>query len=280
MSLSKTLLMALATLGLAMGACSNDPCESGNCEKLVTVAHTFDFAVEEEDGVSLGFDLDRRVSPDADNATCGHEDYRGPDGSEGVDNNASVLFESVAGFTETSVEELVRIAINDGLLLLMFELDGLDDPLNDDCVNVRIFQGKGTPFVGTDDFILDSQTFEVDEELPQTFVECAKLEDGVLSAGPFDGDIYISILRVQVAMRMHDAHFTAKLGERGIESMILGTALETEQLHDLIDQTMDGNLIGAGHFLVDALADMGLENNRCSQLSATLLLEAKPAFLF
>lgn len=272
-------LPALALLA-ATSACSHDPCDSGSCEQRVTVAHTVNFAVAAEDGTSVGFDLDSRVSPDNDGKTCGHGDYLGPDGQEGIDNQSSVLFEAVSQVTEASLEQLIRIAINEGRLLLMFQVTGLDDMQNDDCVDLAIFQGRGDAFVGTDGFLLPNQTFEEDFDQPSTRIDCAKLKDGVLTAGPFDGDIFISLLGVEVNLHMHHARLRAQLGKNGLHDVVLGAGIETEQMHSIIDQSNDHKIIEVGHFLVDRLADMAADGNVCTQMSTTILIDAKPAFLF
>jgi hypothetical protein len=277
---SSLLALPALALALATSACGHDPCDGASCEQRITVAHTVNFAVANDDGTSEGFDLDGRISPDNDGKTCGHGDYLGMNGEEGIDNQSSVLFDAVRQVTEASLEELIRIAINEGNLLLMFEMSGIDDMQNDDCVDLDIFQGKGDALVGTDDFILPNQTFELDLDKPSAHIDCARIEDGVLTAGPFDGSIYLSILRVEAELHLHGARIRAQIGKDGIKSLVLGAGIETAELHSIIDQSMDHKIIETGHFLVDRLADMAADGNVCTQISSTLLVDAKPAFLF
>lgn len=276
-----TLVTAVALASLTMAtACSDGPCDAQHCKVMTSVARSVDFALEIEDGVSLGFDLDDRVSADRDSATCGHADMLDPDGNVGIDNNASVLFEAINNLTEASIEGLIRLGINEGRLLMGFQLFGVDDYENDDCVDVEIFQAKGVPFVGTDEFILPGQTFDIDEDLPRTSIQCAKIRDGVLYAGPFDGFLYVSILGVDVNLSLSQAKFAAELDKNGISSIVLGAGIDRDEMHSVIEQTNDRTVSDIGHFLVDTLADMGSDGNRCQRMSATVLIETTNAFLF
>lgn len=281
MQIATHLALSVAALGLTLGACSENPCAKRFCEVKTTVAYAIDFALEESEGVTRGFDLDDRVSPPRDGKTCGHGDMVDPKGNEGIDNNAAVLFESINKATEASVEELIRGSINDGRLLLTFQLFGLDDAENDDCVDVEIFQSTGAPVVGTDGYIVSGQTFDIDYERPRTSIKCAIVKDGVLRAGPFDGNLFVSIISVDVNLPLNSAKLSGTIGADGLRNVTLGAGIATSELHDILDQTNDQSLLSLGHFLIDSLADMATDKNgKCKQLSTTLVIEARSAYLF
>lgn len=279
---SKLMLAAsLGLLGVLFGACSDNPCDKRYCETKTTVAYAIDFALEDSEGVTRGFDLDDRVSERRDSKTCGHGDAVDPEGNPGIDNNAAVLFDSINAATEASVEELIRGSINDGRLLLTFQLFGLDDAVNDDCVDVEIFQSTGSPLVGTDGYIVSGQTFDVDFERPRTSIKCARVKDGLLTAGPFDGNLFINIINVNVNLGLKNAKLSATINKDGVRDVVLGAGIETSELHSILDQTNDGTLLSFGHFLIDSLADMAPdERGQCKQLSTTVVMDARSAYLF
>lgn len=281
MSIAKHMILTAGLLGATLAACSDNPCASRHCEVKTTVAYAIDFALEESEGVTRGFNLDGLVSEPRDSKTCGHGDAIDLDGNTGIDNNAAVLFDSVNAVTEASVEELIRGSINDGRLLLTFQIFGLDDAQNDDCVDVEIFQATGAPVVGTDGFIVSGQTFDIDHERPRTSIRCATVKDGVLRAGPFDGNLFISIIGVNVNLTLNSAKLSATVGKDGLRDVVLGAGINTSELHDILEQTNDQTLLGFGHFLIDSLADMGVnKQGQCQQLSATVLMDARSAYLF
>lgn len=267
-------------LSLTASGCSESPCGARYCEAKTSVATSIDFALKIEEGVSVGFDLDDRVSADLDKTTCGHADLRHPDGTVGIDNNAAVLFEAINRLTEASIEELIRGSINEGRLLMGFQLLGVDDFDNDDCVDVEIFQASGTPLVGTDEFILGGQTFDIDNEQPRTSIHCARIKDGVLYAGPFDGHLFVSILGVHVNLSLTDAKLAAVVDSSGIRSVTMGAGIDRDEMHSVVEQTNDATVSDIGHYLIDSLADMGSDGSRCQQMSATVLIETTNAFLF
>jgi hypothetical protein len=275
---SASLLFLLASL--AQFGCADSPCAARYCEAQTSIATSIDFALKVEDGVSVGFDLDDRVSADLDKKTCGHADMRHPDGTVGIDNNAAVLFEAINRLTEASIEELIRGSINEGRLLMGFQLLGVDNFVNDDCVDVEIFQAKGTPQVGTDEFIVPGQTFDIDEEQPRTSIKCARIKDGVLYAGPFDEHLFVSILGVHVNLSLTDAKLAAEIDSTGIHSITLGAGIDRDEMHSVVEQTNDATVSDIGHYLIDSLADMGSDGSRCQQMSATVLIENTNAFLF
>ena len=84
-------LLALAALPLLTG-CSGgeepdpDPKPTSACGKGPTQAAVITmlgFTAEEPEGVAPGFDIDGRASDTTDEASCGKQDYTGPDGMPG-----------------------------------------------------------------------------------------------------------------------------------------------------------------------------------------------------
>jgi hypothetical protein len=261
--------------------CDHNPCETGRCEPMVSIAYSVDFGVTDDSGFTPGFNLDGMVSQERDARTCGHGDAIAPDGSEGIDNNAAVLFESVEQLTAANPEEIIRSSINDGRLLLMTRLWGVDDPENDECVDVELFQAEGLPQVGNDGYILKNQTFDRKDGSFRTLIECASIVDGMLEAGPFNGDLAVSVFAINVELKLRRARLRGEMSPNGLGHIMLGAGVNTDELHDALVQGNDPTIEESGHFLIDRLADMAPDKHgRCQQLSATLLLDFQKAFLF
>jgi hypothetical protein len=283
MTISSKLVVALTAAALVAACAAEDDaalCAAAACEPLVVVARSISFATEQADGVSEGFDLDGLVSDGTDAASCRQQDYTSPAGVPGIDNQFSILWEAITNVIDDAVDGLVRGAINDGSLVFVIELSGVDDRSNDDCVDLRILLGAGKPDIGTDGYITSGQTFDVAPGSPQSYFPCATIRAGVLEAGPFDGEIPVSVLDFNFTMRVYDAYVRAALHEDGSMTATLGAALEAEQIIE-IGESADYRLVGLVSTLVRNRADLDPnELGECQKMSATLLLEGVSAFLY
>lgn len=275
----QTSALALAALTAAAG-CSPALCESGDCENRVIVARNIAFATEQPGGVAEGFDLDDIVSTGTDTTSCNREDYVAPDGREGIDNQFAVLWDAIVNVIGDAVDGLILGAINDGFLLFMIELDGIDDLENDDCVRVEIYVGEGKPIVGTDGYIASSQTFGRGDKGPLSVIECGTIVDGVLDAGPFDGELPISILDVSFDLEVFDARFRGRLNPDGTVTAVLGAAIDSAQIIE-VGEGADYRLEGLVGPLVRNRSDMARDEfGDCQRLSATMLYDGTTAFFY
>jgi hypothetical protein len=267
----------------AAAACTDELCPSGDCEPRVFVARDIAFAVEGPDGVSDGFDLDGVVSAEGDPAGCGQPDFVAPDGRPGIDNRFAVLWSAVVELIGDAAEGLVRGAINSGTLLLIIELRGVDDPREDDCVDVNLILGAGLPDVGTDGYITSGQTFDIDTAAPFTTVPCARVRDGVLEVGPFDGALRMSVLEVNADLRMHGARIRGPLAPDGSFDGLMGAGLEIDQIVEVANSTdnIPDEVQGLVETLVGNLADLARDEfGDCRHISAALHYQGVSAFLY
>ena len=223
----------LLVLGLALlPGCTDDAglCATGQQrDTQIVVTSQLHFVVPDEDGVSEGFDLDGRVSGEKDTPSCSRRDYVAPDGTPGIDNQFSELWKVLIAAVGDAVEGLIQGVINDGTLLLIFRVEGIDDPVNDSCVNVSLFKGAGRPDLGTDGFIAPSQTFDVAAGTPFTQT-AGYIEDGVLHAGPFDTVIPLAIFQVVADLELEGAFLEARFTEEGGLSGIIAGGVRDEQI--------------------------------------------------
>ncbi len=263
--------------GQAAGACAKPP-----CVPRIAVARALAFQTE-MGGVSGGFDLDGRVSGDTDPATCNQTDFTSPEGTAGIDNQFSILANTLARIAGDAVQGLIRGAINDGTLLILLRLDGVDGLADDPCVDVTLVPGLGKPLVGTDGMVLQGQTFDADPATPSSLVRCATIKDGVLLAGPFDALLPFQVLQVRGVLRIHDSRLRAELAEDGSMRVLLGANIEIAQVSELAHT--DGAFAASNVELVDVLlasiADAAPDaTGKCQQLSVAITLELTRAFLY
>ncbi len=263
--------------GQGAGACAAPP-----CAPRIAVARALAFQTE-MGGVSRGFDLDGRVSGDSDMASCNQTDFTSPEGTPGVDNQFSVLANTLANIAGDAVQGLIRGAINDGTLLILLRLDGVDGLADDPCVDVTLVPGVGKPLVGTDGMVLQGQTFDPDPATPPSTVRCGTIKDGVLQAGPFEALLPFQVLQVRGVLRIHETRLRAELGEDGGMKVLLGANVEVAQVSALAHT--DGAFSASNVELVDvvlaSIADAAPDSTgKCQQISTAITLELTRAFLY
>jgi hypothetical protein len=259
---------------------------SSKSETQIVVASQLRFATPDESGVSLGFDLDGRVSDASDVESCKRADYVSPTGTPGVDNQFAILWNLLLSLVGDAVDGLIQGAINDGTLLLVFRIEGIDDRTNDSCVNVSLFKGAGHPDLGTDGFLAPSQTFDVAEGTP--FTETAGyIEDGVLHAGPFEAIIPIAIFGVVADLELHDGLLEGTFGEDGSLTATIGGGVSDDQIMDVAmmaaeDDHNAAKLLKAIPLLLNGSSDLDRspDDGKCHQLSTVMSFESVPAYLY
>lgn len=282
--------LVLASFALCCVACDTDASAcgegAGRLPAHTVVISRLSFANRDENGALEGFDLDDRVSDETDWRSCGRVDATDADGRTGIDNGLAQLFGVVQMLVGNAIDGLIQMAVNDGTLLVMFRLEGVDDLVDDPCVELSVLKGTGpgSPQLATTGFLAPSQTFEVDETTPITSGR-GRIEDGVLYAGPFEAVIPLKFFQVFVNMRMHGAYLRADITEEGgLVNGVLGGGIEVEQVLDVVHQAAENDgtakaLVSVAPFALSALADLAYDGERCTQASAALVFEAEKAFL-
>lgn len=272
---------------LTLGACTADVVGG---EELMVVAREVTFAAREaevEDGpdISVGVDLDGVDTQMMEEGACFQADFISPDGRRGVDNAFAFLFELVESFfQEGTVEGIIQGTINEGRLLMMFGVTGVDDWENDDSVMLEVFLGTGRPDVGGDGFIVSGQTFDRDLESETTFVP-ASIVNGALETEPFELTMPMAFFNVFFDLRLHGAKIRAEVTPDGEWSGVVAGAIDGQDVVDLAvqaDMMQEIQVSGILESLLPNWVDLGYDasSGTCSQLSATLVFESTRAFVF
>lgn len=273
--------MKRLTILCALGAVACGAGEPAVEEASVTVvAQTLEFARESPRGVSAGFNLDGFVSGSNDGRTCFKEDFASPDGTEGVDNELARLLPLIDLAGEGALQALVQDAVNEGRLLMFFEV--IEGEAGQ--VKLRVRRGADVPLLGTDGFILPGQTLGLNEEDPLLGEGPATWADDVLEAGPFPLSIPLVIFSQLYLVSLPEAHLRFAFSEDGtVEAGTVGGGIPVAELVQVLrtasnfgpefEELFGGAVRDAGDLARAA-------DGSCAQMSAALTLRAVPAFVW
>ena len=228
------------------------------------VASSFGFYYPEDPAAGIdGFDLDGRVSssdaPGSDE--CAHDDWTSRAQVPGVDYGFLEIIRNEAlredgkpvfgGFHEGQlVDGVIAGAVKNGSMTILLQVEGLDDPRNDDEVRVQIFSSEDAPALGTDNSVLPGATLGIhpDSRYHSGSVEGAVV-DGVLVAGPLDLLFPIDIMIVRDELLLHDSWLRVELRDDAFEGTVSGY-WDVANIRDIIGvPTTDND--NAANFTID-----------------------------
>ncbi len=166
-----------------------------------------------------GFDIDGLSSTKLAPAPgeCAHDDFSGPAGETGFDNQLWRAIGCIRGFQPNdAVDGVVEGAVRDGSMTILVEVRGVDDPRNDDDVEVQLFSSRDAPPIGADGSVLPYGTLSVDPD-PRfhSTVGRGRIVDGVVTAGPMDIRLRLNIQIVVGELTFRDAFVRLVLAEDG-----------------------------------------------------------------
>lgn len=269
------------TWGFGCSAAEEPECTSGRSQAYIITA--LGFTRESPRGVAAGFNLDNRVSARPESESCGKLDLVDPKGQQGIDNQLALFIPEIEKRFGNAVDGIIQGAINDGRLLIMFDVKNVNDTQNDSCVNLDVTLAEGKPALGTDGTVEAYQTFDLRKVGQRTSnAKSGSFKSKVFNIGPFDLHIPIAIFDVSFLVHMRDARVTFTLDEEGNAEGLLGGGVS-------IDEIADGVQSGAG--LADIIpqiralgklaSDLGYDEDQgvCRLMSATLAFKARPAFM-
>lgn len=273
----KRLLVSLALF--AQLACGSE--NLGPIVHSTSVMQTMALGREEPEGVAPGFDLDAAASDTRDSRSCNKADFVDSEGRRGIDNQLATFIPLLQLTGDGAVEGLVQTAINEGRLLMIFDVERKTDG----SIKLVAYRGEDSPLLGTDNRILAGQTLALHAEQPVLGeTENGFHENGVITAGPFDVSFPIVVFMILYELKLKNAYVRFTLTEDGyLENGVLGGAATMEQLMDFL-RTADAraggdfvSLIGPG--LMDS-ADLDKVDGKCTSMSLGVTFQGAPAFMF
>ncbi|MCB9730933.1 MAG: hypothetical protein H6746_20850 [Deltaproteobacteria bacterium] len=252
---------------------------AASTSKLV-VLDRLGFAPETSPGVGDGFDLDGRVSGPGDPGGCFEPDLVSPAGLPGVDNKLGTLLPLFAVAGIGAADALLQNSVDEGGLLLMMQIDGVDDLRDDDSVTITVRTGQGKPLMATDGLILPGQTFHLRPDSPDTRTESGRIEGGILTAGPVDTWLRVRVLGLDYELPVHGAWIRGRVTEEGgLADGVIGAGVAITDLQKIGDR--DSAVGGAMELLFAEGGDLAPDaTGACQQVSASLAFTAVSAFLF
>jgi hypothetical protein len=276
--------LELATLGMTTAGCAAEPPDCTiDGEPGLILFRGITFARNDDMGTSEGFDLDGRVSDRSDFEACRKPDFTAPDGTRGIDNQVSELLPIIEMQTGgLRLDDVLQTAIDNGQLLIAFELLGVDDPMNDPCVTVRLRPVVGMPLLGTDGRVLPGQTFDVAPDGEVSTVEGARIVDGVLEVGPAPVALPVQILDARFTLHVEDAQVRLERQDDGSWRGALGGGISVDEMIQVaMGLNIPSDLMGAVQLVLRTNADLARDaEGDCQQISATLLVDGVPAYLY
>ncbi len=221
------------------------------------------------------------VNLDGDAEGCGQPDYTSPAGESGVDNAFGTLLPVLELTEGAAIEVYIQDLINNGEMLIMMEMEDVDDPYEDECVNFNLLRGLGEPTVGTDKIIESGQTFDRNLDLPQSRAEAQSITDGVLVASPLEFSLPFQIFDVELEFNLHGSTLRFEQGVDGHHTGIVAGGL---YIHEIVDFVSGRDDIDIGDLITDFVtskADLWPdESGACQGISVVFEFKAKPAFFY
>lgn len=238
--------------------------------------------IDADSGVSPGFDLDGRVSNANDRLGCKIQDFVSPEGEEGVDNGFGRLLPTLELTEFMAVEALIGQSISTGGLLITLELRGVDDLVNDDCVELTVGRGEGDVLLGTDGLLESGQTIRFSDDLPSFTMHDLAIVDGRLIAQPFEVTLPLTVFDTSLELQLTQAAIELNFNEDGTISGVIGGGTPTAYILNVVStEAVDAGLEAMMGSLLGLYADLTPgEDGVCQDISVNFEYEAIPGFLF
>ena len=236
------------------------------------------FLQEEEPGVVKGFDLDQSTSDGGERESCGHADLTDPEGREGIDNQFATLFRILSVIVEDTPQIAIQGAINEGRVLMMVELLGVDDLYNDEDVTLRVFRASGRPLVGNQGLITPHQTFYRDYDFPMSEIKGVQIKDGELHAGPVDFEVPMDVLDASFPMTVLNGQIRMKFNTDGSFQGLLGGSVNVDKVLDDFAVVVAGNEDDLARPIFESNADMGYQDGKCQEISLAFEITGHVAY--
>jgi hypothetical protein len=259
-------------LAQCKGLCADGP--------LLAVA-TVKFLEANADGTAPGYDLDGVDGPVA--IDCSANDYVSPEGTRGVDNQMATLLPVLKNLVGEALPTLIQNSVNEGGLSIIMEFVGLDDPQNDEDVNIVFHRGQGTPLLDADGRLLAGQTYELADDTVLGVCRSGKLVNGKLHCSGFDLRVTIVVFGVTYRLTFRDLIFDMDLAsDLESASLVFGGTVLVDDIIGVANTI--GDIAGLDQTIKDAVppfADIqDPTTGACNRISGTLAMSARLGFVF
>ena len=244
----------------------------------VNLLRAFKMTRPDEEGRVVGFNLDDTNTEDGDDEFCLHGDFMSPDGREGVDNQFADLWGVVEPLIGEATEALIQGAVNEGRIVMVLELEGVQNLQNDDDVTLHIYRGRIEPDVGNQGLISPDQTVYFDKDFPYFIAENISIVDGAVEASDLIITLPVDILDAYFTVVFENASIRFSIDESGAFSGIFGGIVDLVEIFDELLQTNASQEAELVQPIFMNYADLGKGPDGCTKASAAFEFEGTTAF--
>ncbi len=245
-----------------------------------------------------GINLDGKHSNRADGGQCAHDDFVGPNGEQGIDNQHWRLYGCVSGYRPDGLFD--RLFDTDNPILenghaTLLELQLVEGSMENGKVRAQLFTSAGPVSTDAHGKVIRNMSQVVHEDrLYHSAVFAGEIKDGVLRAGPVDAKLRFKVQALDNHYSFRDLQIRAEMREDGSLKGVVAAYWEAENLFDFLTSVYIGpvhlgraaaNNIGymcAGvYHAIPRVADghPDPDTGQCTTVSTLIDFEAVPAFV-
>lgn len=239
--------------------------------------------------VAHGLDLDGAVSPVAPAAnTCAHEQFVGPAGEAGIDNQWWRLMGCTKYYRPGGdIQRNVAAVMGSGEITIAIEVTGIDDLANDPEVSVGIYSSADAAPTDATGRIMSGGSVLPHPDQRYHALARGRIVNGTLTTDPVDVHLRFRAMIIDTEWWLRNARVRLELSEDGSASGLLAGYFDVETFYEYIRQSnMSVSILGGYtcpslYLTAQRLAD-GFPDpvtGRCTALSAAYRIEAVPGFV-
>ena len=242
------------------------------------ILRTYTMVQPDENGNVVGFNLDDTITEEGDEAYCREGDFVSPDGREGIDNQFADLWTVVEPLVGEAAEALVQGAVNEGRIVIVVELEGVDDLQNDEDVTLHIYRGRIEPDIGNLGLISPNQTVYFDATFPSFLAENVTIVDGIVEASELTIHLPVDILDAFFVVVFETAQIRFEIREDGTFKGAFGGVIDLVDIFDELLRTNAAQEAALVRPIFFNYADLGKGPDGCTKTSAAFEFEGTTAF--
>ena len=249
------------------------------------VVSFMDLGAPEEGGdpnIVPGFDIDGLDSDGTDLQSCRKRDYTSPppESEMGVDNQLGPVLADLEGMY--GIRENLESSVQMGELLVLLEVRGVDDLVDDDRVELDAFvgvlpAGATTPGLDGDGHLAPGQTFDIDRASLMTDGETpsitlrGRITDGRLHVGPGDFTLSLPLEGERVEFEAKQAEVVFDITAEALGNGVMGGSLSVEGTLEAM-MGVEGFNVDAARLVLESNADLDRDDATADCLSISIAL--------
>ncbi len=245
-----------------------------------------------------GLDLDGEHSEAAGGGQCAHNDFIGPNGELGIDNQHWRLMGCVKGFRPDGLFDRLfsgNSSIMENGYATLLEMKLVEGTAEAGKVEVRLFTSAGPVSMDANGQVVRDMSQMVHEDLIyHTATFAGEIKDGIFNAGPVDAKLRFKVQALDNHYEFKDLRIRAEMLADGSMKGIIAAYWDIENMFDFLTEVYIGpihlgraaaNNIGyqcSGVYnalpkVADGHPDS--ETGKCTSMSTVIQFAAVPAFV-